>query len=88
MTVVEIARIYVDLVNLDDQTPDSEPNAKEEISILRSKYHQVLMDKFQEEGIQFLDRFDAMRQAFEIVKNDSRINVLSSLSDFKRKTGT
>lgn len=67
MTVVEIARIYTDLVNLDDQIPESEHIAKDEVSTLRSRYHQLLMDKFQEEGIEFLDRFDAMRKAFEIV---------------------
>ena len=68
MTVVEIVQIYTDLVKLDDQIPPSEHIAKDEIGMLRSKYHQMLMDKFQEEGIEFTDRFDAMRKAFEIVK--------------------
>jgi len=88
MTVVEVARIYTDLVNLDERIPESERFAKDEISILRSKYHQILMDKFQEEGIEFMDRFDAMRKAFEIVKNDTQLNVVSPHSGLKRKTGT
>ena len=71
MTVAEIARIYTDLVGLDDQIPEGEHIAKDEISALRTKYHQMLMDKFQEEGIEYADRFDAMNKAFELVKNEA-----------------
>jgi hypothetical protein len=69
MTLFEIAKIYTDLVLLDDKIPDSEPTSKEEVSTLRSKYHQILMDKFTEEGIEFHDRFDAMKKAFEIIRS-------------------
>ncbi len=85
MKVIEIAQIYTDLVTLDDQTPDNESVAKEEIGILRSKYHQMLMDKFTEEGIEFLDRFDAMRKAFEIVKQEPLVQMAQPSL---RKTGT
>ena len=88
MTVGEIARIYTDLVNLDDQIPESEHIAKDEVGALRTKYHQMLMDKFQEEGIEYLDRFDASRKAFDIVKNDAMLTVAHSSLDNVRKTGT
>jgi hypothetical protein len=68
MTLLEIARIYADLVTTDGQIPDSEPIAKEEVGALRAKYHQMLMDKLTEEGIEFSDRFDAMHKAFELIK--------------------
>ena len=71
MTVDDIAQIYTDLVKLEDLIPPTEHIAKDEIGVLRSKYHQKLMDKFQEEGIEFADRFDARRKAFEIIKNDA-----------------
>ena len=68
MTLLEIARIYTDLVLTDNQIPEEEHISKEEISLLRSKYHQILMDKLHEDGINFSDRFDAMHKAFELVK--------------------
>jgi hypothetical protein len=71
MTLVEIARIYTDLVELDEKTPEGEFVAKDEIGALRTKYHQLLMDKFREEGVEFSDRFEAMSKAFELVKNNS-----------------
>ena len=67
MTLIEIARIYTDLVDLDNQIPDAEHTSKEEVGSLRSKYHQILMDKMTEEGIEYADRFDAMNKAFELI---------------------
>jgi hypothetical protein len=72
MTLFEIAQIYTDLVLIDDQISDSEPASKEEVGALRSKYHQMLMDKFTEDGIEFHDRFDAMKKAFEIIKSPNQ----------------
>jgi hypothetical protein len=69
MTLIEIAQIYTDLVLVDNQIPESEHVSKEEIGSLRSKYHQLLMDKFIEEGIEFFDRYDAMNKAFELIKS-------------------
>ncbi|MCG3205557.1 MAG: hypothetical protein KCHDKBKB_02279 [Elusimicrobia bacterium] len=71
MTLVEIARIYTDLVTAENGIPDSEHIAKDEINSLRTKYHQMLMDKMREEGIEFSDRFEAMHIAFDLVKKDS-----------------
>lgn len=69
MTLQEIAQIYTDLVQTDNQIPDSEHVSKEEVGILRSKYHQIFMDKLNEEGVEYSDRFDAMNIAFEMVKS-------------------
>lgn len=91
MTLIEIARIYTDLVQVDDQIPESEHNAKEEVGALRTKYHQMLMDKLTEEHIQFADRFEAMHLAFEIVKTGVLSRTLRSTlnepppSDYKGK---
>jgi hypothetical protein len=70
MNLVEIARIYTDLVKVDDEIPANEHVAKDEVSALRSKYHQILMDKLREEGVKFSDRFEAMNIAFELVKQN------------------
>ena len=68
MKLLEIAKIYTDLVNADNEIPDIEYSAKEVIATLRTKYHNILMEQMQIEGIEFIDRFDATRIAFEIVK--------------------
>jgi flavin-dependent dehydrogenase len=69
MTLLEIAQIYTDLVVTENQVPENEHIAKEEINLLRSKYHQFLMDKLREEGVEFSDRFEAMNIAFQIIKS-------------------
>ncbi|MBK8869521.1 MAG: hypothetical protein IPN19_00340 [Elusimicrobia bacterium] len=69
MTLLEIAQIYTDLVVTENQIPEHEHVAKEEINAIRSKYHQFLMDKLREKGIEFTDRFEAMNIAFEIIKS-------------------
>ena len=68
MTLLEIARIYTDLVNAESAIPDSEHVAKDEVNALRTKYHQMFMDKLDVEGIEFGDRFDAMHKAFELAR--------------------
>ena len=73
--LIEIARIYTDLVKVDNEIPESEVIAKDEINALRTKYHQILMDKMQEEGVEYSDRFDAMNKAFELVKNEALASI-------------
>ncbi len=73
MTLLEIAQIYTDLVSLDNQIPEDEHVSKDEIGALRSKYHQLLMDRLREDGVQFYDRFDAMNIAFELIKAPSHL---------------
>ena len=68
MSLVEIAKIYVDLVMAEREIPEEEYHAKDQINALRTKYHEVLMIKMKEEGVDFSDRFDATNKAFEIVK--------------------
>ncbi len=70
MTLLEIAQIYTDLVNADGEIPDEECRAKDIVGALRTKYHNILMDQMQAEGIEFVDRFDAARRAFEIVNKE------------------
>lgn len=67
MSLIELAKIYTDLVKLDEETPDHEIRAKDSISALRSKYHELLMQQMKAEGIPFADRFDAAHKAFELV---------------------
>ena len=68
MSLVEIAKIYVDLVMAEREIPEEEYHAKDQINALRTKYHEVLMAKMKEEGIDFSDRFDATNKAFELIK--------------------
>ena len=70
MKLVEIAKIYTDLVNADEEIPDSEYHAKDIIGALRTKYHNLLMEQMEIEGVEFIDRFDAARIAFDIVNSE------------------
>jgi hypothetical protein len=70
MKLLEIAQIYTDLVNADNEIPDDEYHAKDLIALLRTKYHNMLMEQMQIEGIEFVDRFDATRLAFELVNKE------------------
>ena len=70
MNLLEIAHIYTDLVNLEKEIPDEESQAKEEVGVLRSKYHHLLIDKMKEEKVEFFDRFDVTRMAFDLVRKD------------------
>ena len=67
MTPREIAQIYVDLVRLEESLTPDQWQAKEEIAILRSKYHDLLGQVLREAGIPCADRFEATRRAFELV---------------------
>ncbi len=68
MTLVEIAQIYTDLVKAENKIPEEGYRAKDQINALRTKYHQLLMEKMKQEGIPFCDRFDAANKAFELVQ--------------------
>ena len=72
MTLIEIAQIYTDLVNLEKQIPEQEYQAKDSVNALRTKYHEMLMAKMRQEGIEFSDRFDAMNKAFDLVREQAR----------------
>ena len=68
MTLLEIAQIYTDLVKAEKEIPETENHAKDQINALRTKYHELLMAKMKEQGIEYSDRFDAMNKAFELVR--------------------
>ena len=68
MTPVEVARIYVDLVRLEESLPQEEWQARQEVTILRSKYHDLLTEVLRGAGIACEDRFEATRRAFELVE--------------------
>ena len=71
MTLIEIAQIYTDLVKAEREIPEEEHHAKDRINALRTKYHQLLMEKMKQEGVPFSDRFDAMNKAFELIQHSS-----------------
>lgn len=69
MNLKDLAQIYTDLVRAEKEIPEEELRAKEEINALRTKYHEMLMEKMREEKVEFFDRYDATRKAFEILQN-------------------
>ena len=65
-----MARIYTDLVKAEREIPEAEPQAKEKVNALRTKYHEILMAKMREEGVDFSDRFAAAAKAFELAREE------------------
>lgn len=68
MNVYELAQIFTDLVDAENGIPEEEFHAKEKVNALRTKYHNLLMDQMREEGIDFADRFDAAKKAYELIQ--------------------
>ena len=66
MSLIEIAKIYTDLVKAEREIPEEEYHAKDQMNALRTKYHEALMAKMKEEGVHFSDRFDATNFARKI----------------------
>ena len=71
MSPREIAQIYIDLVRLEESLGPDQYQAREEVTLLRSKYHDLLTDIFRQAGISCADRFEATRKAFELVSESS-----------------
>jgi hypothetical protein len=71
MNLVEIAKIYTDLVKAEREIPEEEYRAKDRLNALRTKYHELLMEKMKEEGISFSDRFDAINKVFQLAQSES-----------------
>ena len=67
MTPQEAAQVYVDLVRLEQSLAPDQYQAREEINILRSKYHDLFSEALRRAGIRCEDRFEATRRAFEIL---------------------
>ncbi len=70
MTVLEIARVYTDLVKAEREIPEGEHQAKGKINALRTKYHELLMAKMKEERTGFSDRFDSAAKAFDLIREE------------------
>lgn len=67
MTMKEAAQIYVDLVRLEGSLAPDQDQARQEVSALRSKYHDLLAEAFRSAGISCADRFEVAHRAFELV---------------------
>lgn len=53
MTIIEVAQIYTELVRLESNIPEEQIQAKDQSQALRTKYHEILMAKMREEGVDF-----------------------------------
>ena len=71
MTLREAAQIYVDLVRLEESLAPDQWQARQELSALRSKYHDLFSDLLRASGIVCADRFEATHLAFELVSEAS-----------------
>lgn len=68
MTLLEAARIYIDLVRLEEHLLPEDWQGHQELSVLRSKYHDLLSAEFRRNGIVGSDRFEVTRRAFDVVE--------------------
>ena len=53
MTLHEAAQVYVDLVRLEESLAPDQWQAREEVSMLRSKYHDLFTQALREAGLVF-----------------------------------
>lgn len=72
MTLKEAAQIYVDLIHLEESLAPDQHQAKQEVSALRSKYHDLFTQALRATGISWADRLETTTRAFELVSADSR----------------
>lgn len=72
MTLREAAQVYVDLVRLEESLAPDQWQARQEVTALRSKYHDLFSDILRQSGVRCADRFEATRRAFELVAEASR----------------
>ena len=71
MTLTEAAQIYVDLVRLEESLAPDQHQARQEISAVPSKYHDILTEALRSAGVSCMDRFEVTCRAFELVSADS-----------------
>ncbi len=70
MTPKEAAQIYVDLMHLEESLAPDQLQARQEVSAMRSKYHDLLAEALRAAGIAYNDRFEVTSRAFELVRGD------------------
>jgi hypothetical protein len=72
MTLREAAEMYVDLIRLEESLAPDQHQARQEVSALRSKYHDLFTEALRAAGIPCADRFEATTRAFELVTEERR----------------
>ena len=70
MTLKEAAQIYVDLIRLEESLAPDQHQARQEVSALRSKYHDLFTEALRAAGFSCADRFEATQRAFEMVASE------------------
>jgi hypothetical protein len=68
MNLPAIAKAYIASVDLEEKAQRESAGIVEELAIIRSDLHALLMDALREAHIPYADRADAARIAFEIVR--------------------
>lgn len=72
MTLKEAAQVYVDLIRLEESLAPDQHQARQEVSALRSKYHDLFTEALRAAGISCADRFEATSRAFELLSEERR----------------
>ena len=72
MKLEAIAKAYIAAIELDEKARAID-SVSEEAAILRADLHALLMESLRENGIQFSDRSDAARIAYEITQHKQSI---------------
>ena len=67
MTLKDLAQMYVDLIHLEESLAPDQHQARQEVSAVRSKYHDLFTQALRDAGVPCADRFEATSHAFELV---------------------
>lgn len=67
MTLPEAAQIYADLIHLEQVLAPDQEQARQEVSYLRTKYHDLFTVLLRASGTPCADRFEATQRAFKLV---------------------
>lgn len=81
MTLKEAAQIYVDLVRLEESLAPDQHQARQEISALRSKYHDLFAEALRNAGMACADCFEATSRAFKLVSIEHFSTVARELAE-------
>ena len=73
MALKETAQMYVDLIHLEESLAPDQQQARQEVSALRSKYHDLFTQALRAAGTHCADRFEATQRAFELLASSSSV---------------
>ena len=73
MNLETIARAYTACVELEERARQESPSLAEDLSVLRSDLHSLLMVALRDSGVSFADRSEAARIAFDITQGKQPI---------------